>query len=99
MIPSRVATDGQALPSHALWNIAPSVPRPKMSRRFWPQAATAGGLLKTPPNDSQSSCDGRPGAAVPRLVEHRAVGAEAEDVQTILAPGGNCRRAAEGAAQ
>src|SRR5712692_8091376 len=37
----------QEAPSQALWYIAPSRPRPKMSSRLLPHAVTAGGLLKT----------------------------------------------------
>src|SRR5512135_3448815 len=35
---------------------------------------------------------GPPGAAVPRLVVHRVVGAEGEDVEAIDAPGGHSDR-------
>ena len=66
--------------------IAPSVPSPKMSSRLLPHAATAGGLVKTPPSRSQSSGDGRHAAPSHALWIHRAVGAEPEDVEPVLTP-------------
>ena len=65
-----------------------------MSRRSLPQEATAGGLLNTPPSGSQIR-----GAAVPRLVVHHVGGAEAEDVEAVVTPGGDRRRTGEPPAQ
>ena len=57
-----------------------------MSRRFCPHAVTPGALLNTPPRRSQLRTDGRHAAPSHALWIHRAVGAEPEDVEPVLAP-------------
>ena len=41
-----------SVPVHALWNIEPSSPTPKMSSRSEPQETTFGGWMKVPPSHS-----------------------------------------------
>lgn len=53
--PCRVSHSDQSVPSQALCHIAPSVPRPKTSRRVGPQDTAASAPLNWPPSFSQSA--------------------------------------------
>jgi hypothetical protein len=70
-----------------------------MSSRLLPHAATAGGLVKTPPSRSQSSSDGRHADPSHAFVIHRAVHAEPEDVEPVRAPRHDSRRTREDPAE